>query len=784
MKAATKSPKHAGLTVKRVRLAQTKPHPDNPRIHPPKGSAEYERLKASLADEYFDPLVWNKRNGLMVSGHYRRTVLIDEGFESADMVVVDWDEKSHKARMISANELLGHYDEAKLLALVKDGGLDPDLMGMTDERIAAILANSAPPEDKAKEARLTLSERFGVPPFSVLDARQGYWQERKRAWLALGIRSEIGRGGNLLKMSDTIKQPDAAKRAKAKPFNTTDWIKQKGLSGGAQNIPGTDEEWTGTSIFDPVLCELAYRWFVPRGGSILDPFAGGSVRGVVAGLLGRFYVGIDLRKEQVEANAIQWGKISFNTLADRTSEAAEPQASARKGSTDAPAASTPVELIDGYFFKRDDLFSLPGNPDANGGKVRALMMTIAKAKPSGIVAVGDRTSTQLPRAAMVAKYFDIPCRLHTAVGDDTDGMATARALGAEIIQHSPGRLSQCKKWAHDDAAELHYLLIPWGNAMPEAILPTASQVANLKARKIKRLVVPCGSGFTLAAIMHGMEQFNVKLPILAIELGADPGPILNEFAPKDWGEKFDVKFDRSKLKFHDEAPPDDQLFHNVPLDPIYEAKCVPFLKEGDCLWIVGRRSAPAKAAKKEIKPVKPMWITGDSNQVLGAGHPVLKDAFDFLWTCPPYFDLERYSDDPLDLSAAPGYPEFMSAFTMIIRRAGKLMNPNSFAGVVVGDIRDPEGLYRNFVSDTIAVFANAGFKLYNEAILVTSVGSLPIRIAKQFVSTRKLGKTHQNVLFFVKGDPRKATSKIGEVEFGDIPSIEPKKMDMAPAALP
>ena len=33
-----------------------------------------------------------------------------------------------------------------------------------------------------------------MPPFSVLDARQGYWQDRKRAWLALGIQSELGRG--------------------------------------------------------------------------------------------------------------------------------------------------------------------------------------------------------------------------------------------------------------------------------------------------------------------------------------------------------------------------------------------------------------------------------------------------------------------------------------------------------------------------------------------------------------------------------------------------------------
>lgn len=46
-----------------------------------------------------------------------------------------------------------------------------------------------------------LAERFTLPPFSVLDARQGAWQDRKRAWLALGIQSELGRGNANLGMS-------------------------------------------------------------------------------------------------------------------------------------------------------------------------------------------------------------------------------------------------------------------------------------------------------------------------------------------------------------------------------------------------------------------------------------------------------------------------------------------------------------------------------------------------------------------------------------------------------
>jgi len=38
-----------------------------------------------------------------------------------------------------------------------------------------------------------LQSRFIVPPFTVLDTKQGYWQARKREWIALGIRGEEGR---------------------------------------------------------------------------------------------------------------------------------------------------------------------------------------------------------------------------------------------------------------------------------------------------------------------------------------------------------------------------------------------------------------------------------------------------------------------------------------------------------------------------------------------------------------------------------------------------------------
>ena len=40
-----------------------------------------------------------------------------------------------------------------------------------------------------------------------------------------------------------------------------------------------------------------------------------------------------------------------------------------------------------------------------------------------------------------------------------------------------------------------------------------------------------------------------------------------------------------------------------------------------------------------------------------------------------------------------------------------------------------------------------------------------MRAAKSMRATRKITKTHQNVLVFIKGDPKKATQGMGEIIF-------------------
>lgn len=315
-----------------------------------------------------------------------------------------------------------------------------------------------PIEDKP---RGKIADEFLVPPFSVLNAREGWWQDRKNAWISQGIRSEIGRD------AVTCQIGDKSTWDSGKNQDSRQCADRRSNLNGAPPKPewatgtGTTNMAPGTSIFDPTLTELCYRWFCPPGGQVLDPFAGGSVRGIVASMLGYRYWGCDLRQEQIDAN---------------------------------------------------------------------------------------------------------------------------RKQGAAI----------------------------------------------------------CGDNH-------------------------------------------------------------------------------------------------------------PKWVCGDSTEMAGNA----PDA-DFIFSCPPYGDLERYSDDPRDLSAMD-YHAFIFAMRRIVLACSERLKPNRFACFVVGDFRDKRtGFYRNFVSDTIDSFKRCGLELYNEAILVTSVGSLPIRITKQFEASRKLGKTHQNVLVFIKGDPREA----------------------------
>jgi hypothetical protein len=171
-------------------------------------------------------------------------------------------------------------------------------------------------------------------------------------------------------------------------------------------------------------------------------------------------------------------------------------------------------------------------------------------------------------------------------------MIEASGYGAEVIQHDPGYLTVCKKRARDDAEKLGYTLIPWGLEDSVACWCTASQVESILSTPFKRLVVPVGSGMTLAGILHKLAEKAPDTKVLGVMLGAEVSKRLDAYAPKGWRKM--VKLVKAKQPFHSEAPEAARDFCGVPLDPVYEAKCVPFLKPGDLLWIVGRRTDPAR----------------------------------------------------------------------------------------------------------------------------------------------------------------------------------------------
>lgn len=371
--------------------------------------------------------------------------------------VEDLTEAQKRAYIIADNKLTedAGWDEDILkieLETLQELELDLELTGFEDFEIQSLLIQDETEDlgERLDENRETLQERFIVPPFSILDTRQGYWQERKRIWKKI-INSDIGRSDGLL---------------------------GKGLKELNEKYYGSNPSMNGTSIFDPVLCETLINWFCPQGGKILDPFAGGSVRGLISVLLGNEYTGIDLSEKQVKANY-------------------------------------------------DNYKAISGRKDFNGNELKM-----------------------------------------------------------------------------------------------------------------------------------------------------------------------------------------------------------------------------------------PNWINDDSCNI----DLIVKEKHDFLLTCPPYADLEVYSDNPQDLSNMP-YEKFIETYTEIIIKATSILKENSFVAIVVGEVRDKKGHYHCFVADTIKAFKKAGLNYYNECILIEQIGTGAMRVGRQFEAGRKVVKTHQNVLIFVKGNEKEIVKSLGKYDY-------------------
>lgn len=240
--------------VQLVALADLVPNPRNARQHP----EEQVTMIADLIREYgfTNPMLADLDDGgVIIAGHGRRLAVLSieaagetirlpngKALPAGMVPVIDcsgWSEKQRRAYTLAdnASALSSTWDDDLLkleLGELRDEGFDLALTGFGSAEIEALLEASGGGDEGDQGPKANLAERFGIAPFSVLNAREGWWQDRKRAWLSLGIQSEVGRGENLLAFSDTVLEPDPKKRAAkaAKRVEKTTVVAGKGWGEG------------------------------------------------------------------------------------------------------------------------------------------------------------------------------------------------------------------------------------------------------------------------------------------------------------------------------------------------------------------------------------------------------------------------------------------------------------------------------------------------------------------------------------------------------------------------
>lgn len=156
------------------------------------------------------------------------------------------------------------------------------------------------------------------------------------------------------------------------------------------------------------------------------------------------------------------------------------------------------------------------------------------------------------------------------------------------------------------------------------------------------------------------------------------------------------------------------------------------------------------------------WIN-DTSMSLQVG---VSPKYDFVITCPPYYNLEKYTNDPDDLSNQPSYTDFIRMYREILVRAAWNLKEDCFFVIVVSEIRDKKTTeYVGFVPDTISILMrDCMLKYYNEIILYNDTGNLAITSGNYLDLARKVGRQHQNVLVFYKGNPKNIRDKFGAFE--------------------
>jgi hypothetical protein len=151
------------------------------------------------------------------------------------------------------------------------------------------------------------------------------------------------------------------------------------------------------------------------------------------------------------------------------------------------------------------------------------------------------------------------------------------------------------------------------------------------------------------------------------------------------------------------------------------------------------------------------WIPSDSSTYEPGG------MFDLVFTCPPYYKVERYVDydgqPPIgEINSLSTYEQFRDALFAGYRIAIDHLNDNCFFVVMTGDSRDSKGAWYGSEAETELFLKECGLSLYNKIVYVEGAFTR-LAHAKKTLKTRKFPKCEQKIIVAYKGD----ISKIQEL---------------------
>lgn len=127
------------MEIRTLKASQLKAAAYNPRKDLQPDDAEYKKLRRSIEEfGYIEPIIWNERTGNVVGGHQRLKVLLEQGTEDIECVVVDLDDHDEKILNVLLNKVKGRWDEEKLAELLTELGDDATLTGFTQQEIDSL----------------------------------------------------------------------------------------------------------------------------------------------------------------------------------------------------------------------------------------------------------------------------------------------------------------------------------------------------------------------------------------------------------------------------------------------------------------------------------------------------------------------------------------------------------------------------------------------------------------------------------------------------------------------